>query len=172
MRKCRFLVRFKGKLMRDAGFVISFGPLIARNPGFPLAAPIPNFRRQDRRRAWAITKNDLFLLTTDTENRIWRAPSTVCDCGSIIHAEGVSLKKMKEFRLRSPYSVHLAQGLERAKSKYQFVLTGSLLATKLGSFRSSAEASRLFRFASFPCCLRRIPSEFPACRESPGEDST
>ena len=124
MRKCRFLVRFKGKLMRDAGFVISFGPLIARNPGFPLSAAIPNFRRQDRRRAWAITKNDLFLLTTDTENRIWRAPSTVCDCGSIIHAEGVSLKKMKDFRLRSPYSVHLAQRLERAKSKYQFVLMG------------------------------------------------
>ena len=84
----------------------------------------------------------------------------------------VSLKKMKDFRLRSPYSVHLAQRLERAKSKYQFVLTGSLLATKLGSFRSSAEASRLFRFASFPCCLRRIPSEFQACPERPAGDST
>ncbi len=51
----------------------------------------------------------------------------------------LALNKMKEFRLRSRQPVDLVQRLGRAKSKYQFVLNGSLLASKLGSFLASAE---------------------------------
>jgi hypothetical protein len=53
---------------------------------------------------------------THTKNTIWRAPTAVRDCSSIIHAEGVPINKMKEFQLKASQPVDLVQVLERAKS--------------------------------------------------------
>ena len=52
---------------------------------------------------------------TSIENAIWRAPTTVLVCSSIIHAEGVPSKEMNKFRLRSFVTGHFHADLARAK---------------------------------------------------------
>jgi len=85
---------------------------------------------------------------TGIENTIWRAPTTVLVCVSIIHAEGVLSKEMNKFRLRSLAIDPFVRGLARGKSLYQFLFDWSLLASKPWSFLVSAEGilRRSFEF--------------------------